>query len=343
MRELRCSAEEAWLVRPLVEVVLAVCCNYASACLLVGLGGEEAAGDEGARGGNEGLVSLDDAKRAVEAVLLLMVELNGMSMEQGGKQVAEPMHMDGMDWYGDLRRDGEQASGLPVCHAAIRAWQSLLSDAEEGKGCDLMERSGLERAEGGAGGRHIAGGKGIYVGGCEAVLMYCVLQLVGKGLLWGPGARGGQEEVQNILDVLFTVRDLVAGSEVERDNGDGERRRRVEAVGKSSGGVARQRLLQIVSFEISACLYRLGRFMEAADMLQHTTRRDTGGWQMVQAVYLDGCVSLMLAIRLIEVGADSGREGNRKEAEDWLARSVAAFEECERRAYHVSGEALIVG
>ena len=47
VRELRCSAEEAWLVRPLVEVVLAVCCNYASACLLVGLGGEEAAGREG--------------------------------------------------------------------------------------------------------------------------------------------------------------------------------------------------------------------------------------------------------------------------------------------------------
>ena len=144
-RELWCSAEDACLVRPLVEVVLAVCCNYASACLLVGLGGEDAAGDKGVRGGNEGLVSLVDAKRAVEAVLLLMVELNGRSMEEGGMEVTEAMHMDGMAGYEDLRRDGEQASGLPLCHAAIRAWQSLLSDAEEGKGCDLMERSGLER------------------------------------------------------------------------------------------------------------------------------------------------------------------------------------------------------
>ena len=114
---------------------------------------------------------------------------------------------------------------------------------------------------------------------------------------------------------------------------------------------------------MATCLYRLGRLHEAAQVL-HRARGSGKGVGVSKAeedagsssrlgslLYLDGCVSLLLAWQKVAQegdgtggggtgvdgteGGGTGRGEGFESCRQWLSRAMAVFQECEERQYRV--------
>jgi len=191
------NPEALTTVSPLLEVVLALCCNYCSACSLAGLSPGCATGSGPADGigedigGGSGVIAFSEAARVVESVLELMASVSGArvrredrggdgvewwagathehSEQEGAKRrkverTREPRREDG-GADGGAGGGGGGAKGMDVYKAALSGWKILFGSEHAPVGAFAVD--GMQWEGGGGGGGFVAGGKGVLLSGCE--------------------------------------------------------------------------------------------------------------------------------------------------------------------------------